>query len=287
MLSAISLIARALTKQRVTRLMPVANFSSSNSSYDGNDSSTFNQNEIDKFKAMSNDWWNPNGVCKPLHSMNRLRIPFIRDGLINSGIADPKLAYSDKPLKGMKILDVGCGAGIISEALARIGAEVTAIDACQENIDVARNHANLDKQLQNNLNYMCTTVEEHVGNNIATYDAVVASEVIEHVDNPSTFIDKCSTAVKVDGSIFLTTINKSTRSWMFAIIAAENILGLLPKGTHEWDKFISPSDLEDMLSVSGCQTRLVHGMLYLPVLNKWSWIPDVSVNYALHAIKVQ
>jgi len=283
MFTSISLIGKLFGP----RVGPKCHISSTAAQLSGRSSSTYNQGEVDKFSAMSSDWWNPHGVCKPLHSMNRLRIPLIRDGLISSGVTRVELAYSDKPLQGLKILDVGCGAGIIAEALARIGAEVTAIDACQENIEAAKIHAELDPSLANNLKYICTTVEEHVDDvsDVFEYDAIVSSEVIEHVDNPPLFVAKCSQILKPDGSFFLTTLNRSTRSWLLAIVGAEYILGLLPKGTHQWDKFITPTELGDMLVQEGCQTRLVQGMMYIPGINKWSWIPDSSVNYALHAVK--
>jgi len=287
MFTTISVVGRLFSPGGSLRLGPSLHFSSSVVQLNGSSSSTFNQEEVDKFSAMSADWWNPHGVCRPLHSMNRLRVPLIRDGLINSGVTNLELAYSDKPLEGLKILDVGCGAGIVSEALARIGASVTAIDACAENIEAAKIHSELDPSLASNLQYICTTVEEHIEVVNDEYDAIVASEVIEHVDNPQMFVRKCSQILKLEGSFFLTTINRSTRSWLLAIIGAEYVLGLLPKGTHQWDKFLTPAELGEMLGQGGCQTRLVHGMMYLPGLNKWSWVPDSSVNYALHAVKKQ
>jgi len=247
--------------------------------------STVNRQEVDKFKAMSSDWWNPSGVCKPLHSMNTLRIPLIREGLLQSVLASPEYQDTDKPLTGLKILDVGCGAGIISEQLARIGASVVGIDACEENIEAAREHADLDPGLDTNLKYYCHTVEQHLENLEDCYDAVVASEVIEHVENQQIFIRKCIEAIKPDGSIFVTTINRTSRSWLLAIVGAEYVLGLLPRGTHQWEKFVQPSELCRMVETEGCHTRSVQGMLYVPWANVWKWFPDCSVNYAFHAVK--
>jgi len=247
-------------------------------------SSTVNAKEVDKFKQMSSDWWNPNGVCKPLHSMNRLRVPLVRDGLIETGVAHHEHIDTSKPLHGLRILDVGCGAGILSEALARIGADVTGIDACFDNIEVARDHAANDKSLES-LKYLNTSIEDHADEVGEYYDAVVASEVIEHVDNQEMFVSKCSSVCKSSGSLFMTTISKTQLSWLVAIVGAEYVLRLLPTGTHEWDKFITPQTLRELFNVYGCQTKLVHGMMYNPLTNNWSWSPDSSVNYAIHAVK--
>jgi len=240
-------------------------------------SSTLNQNEVDKFSKMAEDWWNPNGVCKPLHSMNRLRIPFVRDRLV------PQVK-TDTPLKGFTILDIGCGGGIVSEQLARLGATVTGVDACKENIDIAKFHCSRDPTTKD-IQYLCTTVEDFAENSELKFDAVVASEVIEHVDNPQLFIQTISGLLKDDGSLFLTTLNRTTRSWLLAIIGAEHIMGLLPVGTHDWNKFLTPAEVEMMLDTAGMGTKVVNGMLYVPGVNKWSWFPDSSVNYALHATK--
>jgi len=236
---------------------------------------------VDKFSAMSEDWWNYNGVCKPLHSMNRLRIPFIRDRLLSG---NTEQANSGKPLEGLKILDVGCGGGIVSEQLARLGAEVTGIDASEQNINIAKHHCARDVTTQH-INYVCSTVEDLAPHSLGKFDAVVASEVIEHVDNPEMFIQTLSNVLKEDGSLFLTTINRTNRSWLLAVVGAEYILGLLPRGTHNWDKFVQPEEAEEMLDKAGMTTRLVNGMAYIPGVNCWSWFPDQSVNYALHATK--
>jgi len=249
--------------------------------------STLNSQEVDKFRAMASDWWNPDGVCKPLHSMNRLRIPLIRDGLINTNMTNPDMIGTDTPLLGTKILDVGCGAGIVAEQLARVGAEVTGLDAAQENIEAARLHMQGDDSIADRLTYKCMTLEDHAASCGEAYDAVVASEVIEHVENPASFVGLCSSVVKQNGSCFFTTINRNTRSWLAAVVGAEYILGLLPKGTHDWNKFVTPQELEEMLEEAGCRTRLVHGMFYIPGVNKWTWVGDTGVNYALQSVKLK
>ena len=228
------------------------------------------------------DW----GVCKPLHSMNRLRVPLVRDGLMETGVADPAMADTDKPLQGVRILDVGCGAGILSEALARIGADVTGIDACNDNIEAAKHHAEAAGDSLGNLRYICTSVEELAEAGPESYDAVVASEVVEHVANPKMFVAVMAGLARPRGSVFLTTLSRTRLSWLVAILGAEYVAGLLPRGTHDWDKFITPRDLQKLVEAAGCQTRLVHGMAYNPLANSWCWIGDTSVNYALHAVKL-
>ena len=161
------------------------------------------------------------------------------------------------------------------------------LDPADSNIKVAQSHANLDPSIAERITYMNITAEEYLERHLESpFDAAVASEVIEHVDNPQEFVSTCSQLVTNDGSLFFTTINRNTKSWLGAIIAAEDILGLLPKGTHDWNKFITPNELSKMIEdVDGCNVRSIHGMFYVPGLNKWSWFPDSSVNYALHAIK--
>lgn len=247
--------------------------------------STLNKDEVDKFAKMAEDWWNLNGVCKPLHSMNRLRIPFVRDRLVGGALESMTTNHPETPLQGLRILDIGCGGGIVSEQLARLGATVTGVDACKENIDIAKFHCTRDPSTEN-IQYLCTTVEEFYQNNSELkFDGIIASEVIEHVENPQIFIQTISHLLKDGGSLFLTTLNRSTRSWLLAIIGAEYILRLLPTGTHDWNKFLKPEEVEEMLDKVGMGTKVVQGMLYIPGLNRWDWFPDSSVNYALHATK--
>ncbi len=244
--------------------------------------STLNPEEIKKFEAIAAEWWNPNGPAKGLHSMNALRVPFVTENLAKMG----KTKLTDKPLEGIRIVDIGCGGGILSESFARLGASVTGLDPCIPNIEAAKTHASQDPNGLPNLKYLAMTAEDFLAeHNGPLFDAVVASEVIEHVDNPPQFVNTCSKLATDGGSVFFTTLNRTTRSWLGAIIAAEYILHLLPTGTHDWNKFITPEELTEMVETTGCNVRCIHGMFYIPGVNKWSWFPDTSVNYALHAIK--
>ncbi|CAG7838263.1 unnamed protein product [Allacma fusca] len=229
--------------------------------------STALKEEIDKFRNVANTWWDVNGGFKPLHSMNSLRIPFIQDGLINSGRLK-RLEYP-KPLKGI-------------HPLARLGATVTGLDATEESIAVAKSH-NVNNL---NINYIFSTSEKFLEENPdASFDAIVASEVIEHVDNPELFLKTASKLLKPNGSLFLTTVNRTRTSYLAAIIAAEYVLGIVPKGTHEWNRFRTPEEIQVMLSNCDVETRMIHGMSYNPISNNWSWTRGTSVDYALHAVK--
>jgi len=251
--------------------------------------STLNQEEHDKFRKMAHDWWDPKGPAQGLLSMNQLRVPLIKDGLISSG-RTKQSSNTSEPLSNLRILDVGCGAGLLCEPLARLGADVIGLDAVQENINCAKEHAAKDPIVRGRVNYLCSTIESFLEENpdIKKFDAVIASEVIEHVDNPPHFVSTCSSLIDEGGSFFLTTINRTQRSYLGAIIAAEYVLRLLPTGTHDWNKFITPQELQHMLDSTkySFRTRLLHGMFYFPFFDKWTWIPDTSVNYALHAVKI-
>lgn len=240
---------------------------------------TIDQNELQNFKTMSSEWWREFGPAKALHSMNKLRVPFIRDRLVNL----KRLPQTPKPLQGLQILDVGCGGGILSEPLARLGGNVTGLDASNEMIEVAKSHAEASRLP--NLSYVSDSIEGHTLQNEEKYDALVVSEVLEHVTHKGDFLDLCVKCLKPGGSLLVTTMNRTAFAWAFAIVAAENLFSFVPRGTHEIDKFISPHKLQGMLEERNCHVALVHGMMYNVFTNRWSWTKDTCINYALHAVK--
>ncbi|XP_054016531.1 ubiquinone biosynthesis O-methyltransferase, mitochondrial [Hylaeus anthracinus] len=237
---------------------------------------------IEHHSKLSSKWWDTNGEMRALHALNPLRVQFVRDGLANTGVTADTLHL---PLQGTKILDVGCGGGLLAEPLARIGAEVTGIDASSELISTAKQHATLDTSLDGRLDYIETTIEDFCQDNKQKYNAVVASEVLEHVNDKELFLKCCVETLKPGGSIFLTTLNKTLPSWFGGIIAAEHVLKLLPTGTHDWNKFITPAEIQRLLETCGCKTKLIHGIFYNPLKNEWFWVTSTAINYAIHAVK--
>ena len=238
--------------------------------------STINKKEIEKFSKIAEEWWNPGGKFKPLHKFNPIRIKYIKDNIINTF----KLKNKKKPLQGTKILDVGCGGGLLSEPMCRLGANVTGIDASQKNINIAKLHAkkgNLD------INYICTSPEKMSLN--IKYDVILNMEIVEHVEDVSFFIESCSALLKKDGIMFVATLNKTLKSYVFAIIGAEYILGWLPIGTHEWEKFVSPNDLVKILKKNSCKLEKLDGMKFNLLKNQWQISSDKSVNYIAKFVK--
>jgi len=244
---------------------------------------TIDEQEISHFSALSALWWDEGGEFAALHSLNELRIPLIRDALMSKKRLDEY--KDDKPLEGFWILDVGSGGGILSEPLARLGANVIGLDAAEENIKIASAHVMHDPAIKNNIKYIHATVESIVESQAGKFDAIVASEVLEHVADVDTFVSSCCELVRPGGSLFFTTLNKTYLSYALGIVAAERILGLVSPGTHDWDKFIPPLDLQYILEKNQCTTRLVHGMWYNPLSKRWDWAKDTSINYAVHAVK--
>lgn len=242
---------------------------------------TLDPAEVRKFQAMANKWWDLQGEFAALHSMNDLRVPFIRDNLLNvHGVRQ-----LGKPLAGLRILDVGCGGGVLSEPLGRLGADVLGIDPVEDSVRTAELHSSYDPDLRERVRYHACTLEELAEEEAEGFDAVVASEVVEHLADLDAFANCCQQVLKPGGSLFITTINKTSLSYVFGIVAAEQLLRFVPSGTHDWEKFISPEDLERLLESFGFYVEAIRGMMYNPLTGAWSWQQSTPINYALHAIK--
>uniref|UniRef100_A0A2A4JEQ5 Ubiquinone biosynthesis O-methyltransferase, mitochondrial n=1 Tax=Heliothis virescens TaxID=7102 RepID=A0A2A4JEQ5_HELVI len=243
--------------------------------------STMDSSEVELFSKQMNDWWNPYGKMSLLHSMNLLRVPFVRDGLVNTG---KKEIY---PLKDKKILDVGCGGGILSEGLARLGAFVTGIDASEELIQVAEEHKNLDPKIAYNKPiYVRSTIEDHAKKVTELYDAVVASEVIEHVQNQELFVKSCVHTLKPGGRIFFTTPNRTRLSQFAVIYLGEYVLKCVPQGAHQFEKFITPTELTFLLERNKCHVELTYGVTFNPVTGRWDFSAYQQLMYAIQAVKL-
>ncbi|CAI5662859.1 ubiquinone biosynthesis O-methyltransferase, mitochondrial [Oreochromis aureus] len=248
--------------------------------------STVDPDELRKFQSLANKWWDEQGEFAALHAMNDLRVPFIRDNLLNVHRA----RHPGKPLAGLKILDVGCGGGLLTEPLGRLGAKVLGIDPVENSIGTAQLHSSFDPDLCERVSYQVCTLEELSGGEdegAGHFDAVVASEVVEHLADLETFAFCCSQVLKPGGSLFITTINKTNLSYVLGIVVAEQLLRIVPNGTHDWEKFVSPVDLERLLESHGFSVQSVKGMLYNPLSGAWSWTDSTAINYALHAVKVR
>ncbi|XP_071403964.1 ubiquinone biosynthesis O-methyltransferase, mitochondrial isoform X3 [Pithys albifrons albifrons] len=243
--------------------------------------SSVDSQEVKKFQLLAHKWWDEEGEYSALHSMNDIRVPFIRDTLLSMS----SNYHLGNPLSGVKILDVGCGGGLLSEPLGRLGASVTGIDPLEDNIRTADRHKSFDPVLAKRIQYKSSSLEEIVEESMETFDVIVASEVVEHVADLETFIRCCSQVLKPEGSIFITTINKTQLSYVLGIVVAEKIMGIVPEGTHEWEKFVPPEELEHLLESNGFSVKTVNGMLYNPLLGSWSWTESMSLNYAVHAVK--
>ena len=234
---------------------------------------TINREEIQKFSDLADEWWDVNGKFKPLHMFNPIRIEYITEkikqefNLINR---------NNNFLKDLKILDIGCGGGLISEPLARLGGEVTGIDASEKNIKVAKLHS---KKNNLNINYLNKSPEQL--NNSEKFDIVLNLEIVEHVENVDLYIKSCSNLLKKNGIMFTATLNRTIVSYIKAIVGAEYILRWLPIGTHDWNKFIKPEELEKKLSSANFSTIDVKGLEFNPLFSKWKKSDNLSVNYII------
>ena len=226
----------------------------------------FDQQELDKFSKLADEWWNPNGKFKPLHLINPLRVSYIEDKV---------------ELRGLDILDIGCGGGILSEALSQKGANVTAIDLADGPLEVAKIR---QKESKLDIRYEKKSTSELVdeGNK---YDVITCLEMLEHVPDPAEIVKDCADLAKNGGHLFFSTINRNLKSFVFAILGAEYILNILPQGTHEFEKLIKPAELKNYVDAAKLDFEEVKGMSYIPILDIVRLTEDSSVNYIVHARK--
>ena len=238
--------------------------------------STINKKEIEKFSRMAEEWWNPTGKFKPLHKFNPIRIAYIRDNIIKT----LKLKDKNKPLEKIKILDIGCGGGLLAEPMCRMGAQVTGIDASEKNINIAKLHAKKDNL---DIKYYCASPENFKIND--KFDVILNMEIVEHVQDVNFFLQSCSKLLKNHGIMFVATLNKTLKSFIFAIVGAEYVLKWLLIGTHEWDKFIKPNKLVDILEKSNLKLDKLDGMKFNLITDEWKLSSDKSINYIAKFIK--
>jgi 2-polyprenyl-6-hydroxyphenyl methylase/3-demethylubiquinone-9 3-methyltransferase len=231
---------------------------------------TINKKEIEKFSKIAEEWWNPEGKFKPLHKFNPIRISYIKNNIISS----LNLKNKKKPLEQTQILDIGCGGGLLSEPMSRLGADVTGIDASQKNIDIAKLHA---KKSNLNINYICTSPEKMRSNK--KFDVILNMEIIEHVEDINFFLESSSALLKKNGIMFIATLNKTLKSYIFAIVGAEYIMRWLPIGTHEWDKFVKPEELIKISQKNDLKLKKLDGMKFNLLRDEWKLSSDKSINY--------
>jgi 2-polyprenyl-6-hydroxyphenyl methylase/3-demethylubiquinone-9 3-methyltransferase len=231
---------------------------------------SINKKEIEKFSRIAEEWWNPDGKFKPLHNFNPIRIKYIKDNIIK----DFKIVSSDKPLKKINLLDIGCGGGLLSESMCRLGANVVGIDASVKNIKVAKFHAKKNKL---KINYQVASPEKLKTK--IKFDVILNMEIVEHVDDIDFFIKESAKLLKKNGVMFVATLNKTLKSYAFAIIGAEYILKWLPIGTHDWEKFVKPNDLIRIAEKNSLSLKRLDGMKFNILNDGWKISNDTSINY--------
>ena len=239
--------------------------------------SSVNKKEIEKFSKMADEWWDPSGKFKPLHKFNPIRIQYIKENIIGNF----KLKNKKKPLDKINILDIGCGGGLLSEPMTRLGANVTGIDASSKNINIAKHHA---KKNNLKINYICSSPEKLKIKK--KFDVILNMEIVEHVNDINFFINSSSKLLKKNGLMFVATLNKTLKSYMFAIIGAEYVLRWLPIGTHDWEKFVKPVDLKNILHKNNLKLEKLDGMNFNIIKDEWSISSDTSINYITKSIKI-
>ncbi len=223
--------------------------------------------EVDKFSESASRWWDLDSEYKPLHDINPLRLDYIEQ---HAG------------LRGKTVLDVGCGGGILSEAMARRGADVTGIDMSAPALSVARLHA-LEQGVK--IDYVQSPAEQYANDHAGQFDVVTCLEMLEHVPEPASVVQACAQLVKPGGAVIFSTLNRNRKSWLFAIVGAEQVLKLLPRGTHDWNRFIRPSELAGYCRQAGLNNRDLTGLLYNPLSRRYSLGRDIDVNYLMSTVK--
>ena len=248
----------------------------------GNDPSV-DPTEIERFAALAERWWDRHGAFRALHALNPVRIAYVRDALVAEAPRDapPAGAAALKPLTGLRLLDVGCGGGLMAEPLCRLGADVVAVDAAEANVRAARHHAE-EQGLA--IDYRHATAEALAAAG-ERFDAVLALEIVEHVADLDAFAAACTDLVKPGGSFIVATLNRTLAAYALAIVAAERILGWLPAGSHDWSRFVRPAEMVRLLRRHGLAVADMRGMVYNPLAGEWTTSPNLAVNYIVHARK--
>jgi 2-polyprenyl-6-hydroxyphenyl methylase/3-demethylubiquinone-9 3-methyltransferase len=234
--------------------------------------------EIARFSALADEWWDPAGKFRPLHALNPPRLQFLRDRLAGHFGRAP---LEPAPLAGLRLLDIGCGGGLISEPMARLGASVIGVDASDKNIGIARLHA---AQSGLAIDYRCTSAEDLAAAG-ERFDAVLALEVIEHVADITSFVSACAQLTRPGGAAVFSTLNRTPQSYLLGIVGAEYVLRWLPRGTHQWERFVRPSELAAALRPHGLTITAMDGLSYQPLAQRWRLSKDLSVNYLAFAAK--
>ena len=242
-------------------------------------SASVDPEEVAKFAALADDWWDPAGTFAPLHKLNPARLTFIRDRIAAHQGRDP---LAERPLAGLRVLDIGCGGGLLCEPLTRLGAEVTGIDAAEPNVAAAARHAT---EAGLDIDYRHTTAETLAAGG-THFDLVLNMEVVEHVADVKAFLQASAALVAPGGAMVLATLNRTPKSFAFAIVGAEYLLRWLPRGTHDWRKFLRPSELVAQLRAAGLETKELTGVAYNPLTGAWHLATrDLDVNYMIFAVK--
>jgi len=231
---------------------------------------SINKKEIEKFSNMAAEWWDPEGKFKPLHKYNPIRRKYIKENIVK----EFQLKNKKYPLSGINVLDIGCGGGLLSEPMCRLGANVTAIDASNKNIAIANLHA---KKNNLKINYICSSPEKL--KTTKKFDVILNMEIVEHVEDVDFFLKSCANLLKKNGLMFVATINKTLKSYIFAIVGAEYVLRWLPIGTHEWEKFVKPEELKNILIKNNLNLKKIDGMNFNILKDEWNVSKDLSVNY--------